>query len=37
MIHGVVVIPCIIGEVWMVLYLLTVGVRLPKATVPAKP
>ncbi len=36
MIHGVVVIPCIIGEVWMVLYLLTVGVRLPKATVPAK-
>jgi len=30
LIHGVVVIPCIIGEVWMVLYLLTIGLRIPK-------
>ena len=30
LIHGVVVIPCIIGEVWIVLYLLTIGLRIQK-------
>jgi len=29
MIHGFVVIPCAIAEIWMVLYLLVVGVRTP--------
>jgi hypothetical protein len=30
MIHGYVVIPCAIAEIWMVLYLLIFGVRTPK-------
>lgn len=29
MIHGYVVIPCAVAEIWMVLYLLVVGVRTP--------
>jgi hypothetical protein len=29
MIHGYVVIPCAVAEIWMVLYLLIVGVRTP--------
>jgi hypothetical protein len=32
-IHGVVVIPCAIAEIWMVLYLLVVGVRTVKPDV----
>lgn len=27
MIHGTVVIPCAVAEIWMVLYLLTIGIR----------
>lgn len=30
MIHGVIVIPCAVAEIWMVLYLLIIGVRTPK-------
>ena len=31
MIHGFIVIQCAVAEVWMVLYLLIIGVRTPKA------
>jgi hypothetical protein len=31
MIHGFIIIPCAVAEVWMVLYLLIIGVRTPKA------
>lgn len=30
MIHGFVVIPCAVAEIWMVFYLLIIGVRTPK-------
>lgn len=30
MIHGFVVIPCAVAEIWMVFYLLAIGVRTPK-------
>ncbi|MEO9230431.1 MAG: DUF4386 domain-containing protein [Devosia sp.] len=30
MIHGFVVIPCAVAEIWVVLYLLIIGVRTPK-------
>jgi hypothetical protein len=30
MIHGFIVIPCAVAEIWMVLYLLIVGIRTPK-------
>jgi hypothetical protein len=36
MIHGYVVIPCAVAEIWMVLYLLTIGVRTPKMSPPAR-
>lgn len=35
MIHGFVVIPCAVAEIWMVLYLLIVGVRTPKKSLSA--
>ncbi|MDB5506730.1 MAG: hypothetical protein JWR75_1368 [Devosia sp.] len=33
MIHGFVVIPCAVAEIWMVLYLLVIGVRTPRQPV----
>lgn len=30
-IHGIIVIPCAVAEIWMVLYLLVIGVRAPAA------
>ena len=36
MIHGFIVIPCAVAEVWMVLYLLIVGVRTPKTSMNSK-
>lgn len=37
LIHGLIVIPCAVAEIWMVGYLLIVGVRTPKADETAKP
>ena len=34
MIHGFVVIPCAIAEIWMVLYLLVKGIRVPADATP---
>ena len=34
MIHGYVIIPCAVAEIWMVLYLLIVGVRTPNTSAP---
>jgi uncharacterized protein DUF4386 len=34
-IHGFIVIPCAVAEIWMVLYLLIIGVRTPKKTATA--
>jgi hypothetical protein len=34
-IHGFIVIPCAVAEIWMVLYLLIIGVKTPKTTATA--